>query len=277
MRFTLPPALAQHVRSEEAAFSGTVGLWAHDLRRRRTYGLRADEPFPAASTIKLFVLRELFRQVETGGVALADEVVLRRRDVVPGSGVLKDLSPGLRFRVDDAAMLMVTVSDNVATNLLIGLLGAAAINRGAREGGYPATRLGGKLFRSRRPPSTTSPRDLGALMLDVARGRAISGPASRAMLRMLRREQANQIVGRFLPDESPGPGRPAPPLTIASKDGSLGGARNDVAYVEGSGVRYVVALMSRGCDDHRYSADNEATLCLARIARAVHDQASGGA
>jgi beta-lactamase class A len=269
MPLTLPPALAQHVATAEALFSGTLGLWAHDLRRHRTYGLRADEHFRAASTIKLFVLRELFRQVEAGRVTLADELVVRRQDVVPGTGVLKDLSPGLRLRVDDAATLMVTVSDNVATNLLIGLLGAYAINRGAREGGYVATRLGGKLFRSRRPPSTTSPRDLGSLMLDVARGRAISGPASRSMLRMLRREQSNHIVGRFLPHESAGQ-----PWTIASKDGSVAGVRNDVAYVEGAGVRYVVALMSRGCADGRYSVDNEATLCLARIARAVHDEVS---
>src|SRR5205085_7109468 len=131
--------------------------------------LRGAEPFPAASTIKLFVLHELLRQVERGRLALADQVVVRRTDLVPGTGVLKDLAPGLGLSLADAAMLMVTVSDNVAANLLIGRLGAAAINQGARESGYAGTRLGGKLFRTRAPSSTTTPRDLAALMLDIAR------------------------------------------------------------------------------------------------------------
>jgi beta-lactamase class A len=238
----------------------------HDLRRRETYGLRAEEPFPPASTIKLFVLREFFRRVEAGDVHPDEEVVLRRRDVVPGSGVLRDLAPGLRLRLRDAATLMVTVSDNVATNLLIARLGTASINRSIRAAGFTDTRLAGKLYGVRDGRSVTTARDLGRLMLDVARRRAVSGAASAAMLAILRRSQVDGIVGRFLPSGER--------LSIASKTGTLRGVRHDVAYVEGPRARYVVVVLSRDCADHGFRVDNEAAVCLAHLARAVHDHAA---
>jgi beta-lactamase class A len=266
----LPEPLARRLRCLEDDFSGVFGLWAHDLRHRRTYELRAHDTFPAASTIKLFVLHELLRQVEAGRLSLTDEVVMRRPDVVPGSGVLKDLTPGVRLSLRDAAMLMVTVSDNVASNLVIERLGVAAINRGVRACGCARTRLGGKLFRTRAPISASTPRDLAWLMLSIARRRAVSPSASSLMRDILDREQSDLIVGRLLPTgSSPAAWR------IASKSGSLPGVRNDVAYVRGRAGRYVIALMSRDCVDPRGSADNEAVVCLARVALAVHDHVTG--
>jgi len=268
----LPEPLASAVRRLEEGFSGVLALWVHDLRHRESYGLRSEEPFHPASVIKLFVLREFFRQVEAGAVDPAAEVVMRKRDLVPGSGVLKDLGPGLHLRLRDAATLMITVSDNVAANLVIDRLGTAAINRSTREAGYLHTVLAGKLYHDHRRHSRVTARDAGRLMLDVARRRAVSRAASASMLDVLRRSQSRDIVGRFLPRASSS--APGGRLRIASKSGSLEGMRHDVAYVEGSGARYVIALMSRDCADRRIWPDNEATLCLARLARSVHDHAS---
>jgi beta-lactamase class A len=250
-------------------FSGTLGLWVYDLRRGECYGLRAQRRFAAASTIKLFVLLELFRQVEAGRVRLADSVRLTARAKVPGSGVIKDLSPGLRLTLKDAATLMITVSDNTATNLLIGHLGLAAINRGLRAAGYRDTRLAGKLFQGRGLRSTSTPEDLGTVMLRILQGEAVGRRASTQMCDILQREQSDLILGRLLPHARSG----RPRWKVASKSGSVRGVRNDVASVEGPRARYVVALMSKGCQDKRFWVDNEATLCLARVARAVHDYA----
>jgi beta-lactamase class A len=266
----LPGSLARRVHQLEQGFSGVLALWVHDLRRRETFGLRADDLYPAASVIKLFILRELFRQVEEGLASPGEEVVMRQRDVVPGSGVLRDLSPGLRLRLEDAATLMTTVSDNVAANLLIGRLGTYSINRATRGAGFAGTRLSGKLFRPHKRRSTTTAHDAGRLMLELARREAVSRAASSQMLEILRREQSNDIVGRFLP-EAPSEGGLCRPWRIASKNGALPGVRHDVAYVEGPSAAYVLALMSRDCGDLEVSRDNEATVCLARVARAVHD------
>ncbi|HXM53783.1 MAG TPA: serine hydrolase [Candidatus Dormibacteraeota bacterium] len=268
---SLPPALARAVADEQQRFSGVLAMWVHDLRRHETYGLRADDPTEPASAIKLFVLLELFRQAEVGALTLDEVIEVRERDMVDGSGVLKDLTPGLKLTLRDAATLMITVSDNVAANVLIARLGVGAINRGARAAGATCTHLGVSLLRRRQGASYSTPRDLGWLLTRIARRTAVSPAASREMLDILGRERIDNIVGRLLPDTGPD-GRPLRrSWRVASKNGSVRGVRNDVALVRGNGLSYVVILMSRDCRDLRYSPDNEATLCLARIARAVHD------
>lgn len=275
---SLPGPLARAIEAEQQRFSGRLALWVHDLRRRETFGLGAEEPFDAASTIKVFVLLELFRQAYVGAVTLDEEVELRERDMVDGSGVLKDLTPGLRLSLRDAAVLMVTASDNVAANLIIRRVGVGAVNRGARAAGATCTRLSGPIMLHRRQgPSCTTARDLGVVLTRLARRGAVCPAASREMLDILGRERADNIVGRLLPDIGCD-GRPLRrSWRVASKNGLGPGIRNDVALVQGNGLAYVIALLSRGCRDLRVSPDNEATLCLARIARAVHDHVAASA
>jgi beta-lactamase class A len=203
-----------------------------------------------------------------------DRVELRPGDVATGSGVIKDLTIGLRLSLRDAATLMVTVSDNTATNLLIDRLGTRAINRGARTAGYSGTRCDGRIFKGRALHSYSTPRDLGAFMANIARGRELSRTAARAMLDTLKREQYANIVGRMIPYQPFGKGHER--WLLASKSGSLIGVRNDAAYVKGPGVRYAIALMSKDCADERFNVDNEANLVLARLAAHVHDHFARG-
>jgi len=250
-------------------FSGRFGFWALDLRTGELLEHNAQEPFPSASTIKLFVLRELHRQAEAGRLDLdRDSVVMQHKDVTTGSGVIKDLTSGLRLSLRDAATLMITVSDNTATNLLVHLLGTRAINQGARQAGYSGTRCAGRIFKGRRMRSLSTPRDLGAFMARVALGRELSRTASAAMLDTLKREQYANIVGRQIPYDPYAKGKDR--WLLASKSGSLIGVRNDAAYVKGPGVRYAIALMSKDCQDERFNVDNEANLFLARLAAEIH-------
>ena len=272
----LPEPLASSVEELERGFSGTLGLWVHDLRRREMYGLRAEETFDPASTIKLFVLLELYRQAEAGRADLDEEVTMEERDVTRGSGVLKDLTPGrVRLTLRDAAVLMVTVSDNTATNLLIDRLGPGAINRTSWNAGFRGTWLQGRLRWSRARRSRTTPRDLGTLLTKLARHQLVSRPASTAMRDILRREQSDTIVGRLLPDDTYDRTGRRRTWKVASKSGSILGHRHDAALVEGQGLRYVIVLMSRDCQDTRFTVDNEASVCLAHAARAVHDHIAG--
>jgi beta-lactamase class A len=231
----LPAPLLARLRPLERRFSGVLGLWVNDLERDEVYGRHAERRFRPASTIKLFVLLELYRQQAAERVRMSDQVVVTARSRVPGSGVIKDLSPGLRLTLKDAATLMITISDNTATNLLIGRLGLAAINRGIRAAGFRDTRLGGKLLRAGGlQRSTSTPRDLGVLMTRIARGEALSRPASAAMRDILFREQSDTIVGRFLPYDPFATSQGQSPGKIASKSGSLRGVRHDVAYFQGA-------------------------------------------
>jgi beta-lactamase class A len=270
MTDTLPAGLRRRVRPLCDRFSGALGLWAHNLKTGEQVELAGDERFPSASTIKLWVLRELFRRSSEGALDLdRDFVEMGPSDRVIGSGVMKDLTPGFRASLRDAATLMITVSDNTATNLLVARLGVGDINRAARRAGYGGTHLHGLLFKGRGiRGSYTTPAESGRFMLGVARGTEVSRAASAEMLGILRREQYANIVGRLIPFDPYASGRDR--WRLASKSGSIRGVRNDAAIVEGPECRYVVALMSRDCSDERFNVDNEANLVLARVAAEIH-------
>ena len=265
----MPEELAGPVAKLARGFSGELGLYVHDLARGEEFGSGAEVRFRAASTIKLFVLWELMRQAAEGRLSLDDQVEMRAADRAQGSGVIADLSPGLKLTLRDAATLMITVSDNTATNLVIDRVGTRNVNRTAAAAGFPGTHLAGKIFKGRGVHSMTTPADLGRLMTAVARGRAVGRFESGQMLGILKREQYAYIVGRMIPYDpwATGPGA----WTLASKSGSLSGCRNDAAYVRAPHARYAIALMSDGCADQRPYVDNEALICLARIAALVHE------
>lgn len=146
----LPPALNRRIGRIAARFSGRFGFYAKDLRHREEVAFDGDSRYSAASTIKLFVLRELFRRADAGELdLLLDTIEMTAHDLVKGSGVLRDLTPGLRLKLGDLATLMITVSDNTAANPLIDHLATRAINRGMERAGYRDTHLRGPFFRSR--------------------------------------------------------------------------------------------------------------------------------
>jgi beta-lactamase class A len=263
----------QEVEDLTAGFSGTLGVWARSFDTGEVLAYRAEESFPPASTIKLPVLYEVFRQVGEGRIALTDPLTVNAADVVGGSGILKDLSAGLKLCVRDIATLMIVVSDNTATNMLIDLVGIDAVNASCANLGMTATRLENKMQRPKEggPVNRSTPADLGRLMGLIAEGRVLTPPACEDMLEILRRQHYTDNITRALPefDAFLEAGK-APVVRVASKSGSIRGSRNDVGLVEAGGRRYVVAMMSKGCTDLRFYQDNEASVLLPKVSAATY-------
>jgi len=113
---------------------GSAGIAVKHLESGRELLINAEEPFPMASVFKLPVLVELMAQVGEGRLSLEDQVDLEATDLHPGSGVLVDLvTPGIRLSVRNLALLMMTVSDNSAADLLLAKVGAENVNRRLRS------------------------------------------------------------------------------------------------------------------------------------------------
>ncbi len=122
--------LEHKIRTIADGVDGVVGVTIQDLTTAERFALRGDTVFTQASAIKLPVLVELFRQVEQGRYGLDDLVTLEQDDIVPGSGVLQRLTPGsVRMTLRDVATLMVTLSDNTATNMIIDRVGMENVNQ----------------------------------------------------------------------------------------------------------------------------------------------------
>ena len=135
------------------AHQGKVAIAVKNLQTGESYYRNADEVMPTASLIKVAVLIELYQQAQEGKVKLTERVTLRKADKVPGSGVLTDhFSEGADFSLRDAARLMMTFSDNTATNLVLERTGIKPVNESMKEWGFPETRINAKVFRG----STTS-------------------------------------------------------------------------------------------------------------------------
>ena len=141
--------LEHKIRAIADGVDGVVGVTIQDLTTTERFALRGDTVFTQASAIKLPVLVELFRQVEQGRHGLDDLITLEENDVVPGSGVLQRLTPGsVRMTLRDVATLMVTVSDNTATNMIIDRVGMENVNQTMVRHGLPQTKLQRKMMDS---------------------------------------------------------------------------------------------------------------------------------
>lgn len=266
--------LEQRITERAAEFSGQFGMFARNLETGAEVGVNADAVMPTASVIKVAVLAELYRQVDTGAVSLEE-----RREVTPddwwgGSGVLKEFAPGLAPKVNDLARMMIIVSDNVATGMLVRLLGKDAINTSLREWGLPETTLIWEMTLGDdiRNYAVSTPRELARLMELIATDAIISPDSCAAMRDHLSRQQYLDQIPRYLPynpyaayvggDAS---------MQIFNKTGFYTGVRADAAIVTSPACNFVIATMTEGSTDPSFRADHEGSLLNGAAAQLTYE------
>ena len=243
--------LRERIAAVAARLDGALGVSVEDLSSGATIELREGEVFPTASTIKVAVLYELYRQAEEGRLRL-DEVTRPALPRVQGGGVLQLLGPQVSLTWRDLAVLMMGWSDNEATNLLMTRLGREAIEARLRGLGLQQTRLRRRMMdleAARRGDENVSTagelRRLARLLRD-APGLA---PERAGDLLAVAAVEKSSPFREALP-----PGLPFP---VADKPGDLEGVRAACAYVALPGRPYVVGIMSGYL---RRDADGEAAI-----------------
>lgn len=271
--------LERRIERETASFSGVMGVYADDLKGC-VVEINADSDFETASTIKSFILAELFRQVEDGRKSLSQKLVYTEENFISGSGVLKSLEAGAELSVKNMATLMIIVSDNVATNVLIDYLGLDQINDGIKAQGFERTKLFRKIADTGGedggwpPLGTTTPRDYGRFFTMLAREELVSPEASREMLDIFRKQHYNGTLTDSLPPyylDEDNFGKDAP-LYIASKSGSMDNCRNDGGVVVTPFGSYVIAIFTKDFHDRQYHKGHESHLYGSRVSRLLFDQ-----
>ncbi len=222
-----------------------------------------DEVLLSASTIKVAILIAVARALDAGTLRHDQRLAARPDDTVSGSGVLKGLEPGLSLALDDHAWLMIAISDNTASNVLIEAVGLEAVQRAMTDLGCTGSSLRrrflGSIPTDHLPRNEMTASDLVRLMDAIADDRAASPAACEWMRGLLRQQQHLDRLARDLPEG----------VTFAGKSGSLEGTVHDAAILDGPGGRVVIAVLTRGVTD-RYAID----AALGQLARAAVD-ASG--
>ncbi len=239
-RAYLPPPLAQlnhDVRTLARHVPGAIALDVLDLNTGYNAGFNAAKSMPAASTIKVPVMVEVFTQLEAGRFDLQHRVMLLASDKDFGSGELADAPVGTTYAVSDLVEKMIDISDNTATNMLIRLVGRRAINRRMAELGLMRTRLAGDVRTdgwSIRQTLRTSPADLVRLLTLMARRELVDAWSSNEMIDILEADRYNTLLPEPLPGGVP----------IAHKTGSLYDTLNDAGIVFAGTAPYVIAVMT---------------------------------
>src|SRR5437667_1960087 len=197
-----PQSLDARIHAEIDPFKGKVYLFAKNLDTGETYSFNGDERVKTASTIKVAVMIEAFARVAEGHAKWTDELVLTKAARYGGSGVLPELSDGLRLSLQDCVRLMMLVSDNTATNMVLDYLSTDSVNDRMNSLGFRATRImrrvggGGESKEGKLNDNlkrfglgATTPHEMVQIMEKLDRGEIISKETSKQMIDLMKREQ----------------------------------------------------------------------------------------
>jgi beta-lactamase class A len=279
-----PPAanLQAQLNAIARAHHGKVALFAKQLRSGQTVEIDADRPVRTASVIKVPIMLEAFVQRKEGKISFSKKLILRQQDKVPGSGVLTLLRPGLEISLEDAVVLMMVVSDNTATNLVIDQLTIPAINARLERVGLKDTRLFKKPYM---PADTAIPageqtfgigkstaREMAKIMEIIGRCDLHDTEYCNRMIEIMRNQQFRYMIPRLIERSDTSEATSA----IADKIGELDDVRNDVALVNTKSGPIVISIFTWDNKDRSWSSDNEAYLTVAKLAKAIVDAWSPG-
>src|SRR5438093_807345 len=257
--------LDARIRAEITPFKGKVFLFAKNLDTGQEYSFNGDDRVKTASTIKIAVMIEAFARVAEGHAKWSDEFVLTKAARYSGSGILPELGDGLRLTLRDCVNLMMLVSDNTATNMVLDYLTTDAVNARMDSIGIKQTRImrrvgsggeskEGKLEENKRfGLGATTPHEMVQIMEKLDRGEVISQAASKEMLDLMKREQARYAIGRTTSDP------------MASKYGALDRLRSCVAIVYSKKGRVAMAITVDEMPEVYWSVDNPGYLLMSRL------------
>ncbi len=228
--------------STVSGLSGTVGVYIHDTVSGEVWSHNADSPVIAASVIKLFIMAEAYRQAEAGLFDFAEDVTVPPERCLPSCGAITYLHPGLTLQWGDLVTLMIILSDNTATNLLIDRLGIENINRMIDSLGLKNTRLNRRLFEpelsARGIQNYITAADCGVFLEKLLRGEIVSAEASSSMLRTLSNQRLNGKMPFYLHSEG---------IRCAHKTGEDDGITHDVGDIYATSPRIQLCQSEHPC------------------------------
>ncbi len=270
----LAEILSEITRFAEGHKGAQVWLAARNLKTGARFGVGENERVRTASTIKLPILVAAYQGAAEGRWKLDDPLTIRAQDKVSGSGVIREFADGTRLTLRDTLHVMIVVSDNTATNMVIERITADYVNEVMDRYKLPGTRsmrkvrgdgtnlkaaegfsAAGRMKENERfgLGSSTSAEMVRLLEL-LERGEAVNPAASKEMLAILDRQQYKDGIGRHMD-------------RVVSKSGSLDALRSDVGIVYGEGGPVAMALTVDGMAKVDYSPDNAGNLLISRLAK----------
>lgn len=249
--------LESQIQEIDQHLDGVMGIAIEDLTNGDHLLLHENEVFAQASSIKITVLANLYLQAQQGKLKLTDLYTVQTADLVPDSDIMNGLTPGVtRVTLRDLATMMVAVSDNSATNVLIEKVGMQNVNAMLDSLGLSHTRLRRKMMdleaAKQGRENISTPREMMQLLDAIYHGKVLNKESTADFFKILSTGKAS-----FIPRDLP------PELKVANKPGELEAVRNDSGIVFVEGRPYVICVMTGYLRNERDGEDAISKVSLA--------------
>lgn len=266
-------ALKAELERIAAAHRGVMGISVKNLDTGEEISVNGDQLFPTASSIKLAVMCAVFDEMCSPTGKFPDYYMTKPYDdatSVGGAGFVKQFKDGTKVELKELLHFMITVSDNVATNMLVEWLGGLdRVNDWLRARGFRHTRMnatvGGRAVWSAEGLrewglGVCTPDEMRRLLEMIYKGEAGTTTSTDEMLRLL----GNQYFDGLIAGEAP------PTVWVGSKSGAINDARSDNAIVASPGAAYILTVYTKQNADKRWTHENEAEVAIRKVARTVY-------
>jgi beta-lactamase class A len=275
-------SLNDQIQAKITGFAGKVTLYAKNLDTGATYTLAGDEPVRTASTIKLPIMIEVFSEASEGKLKLTEGITDTADEKVSGSGIMQDLSDGDVLPLRDVVTLMITLSDNTATNLILNRIGGNAVNARMAGLGLTNTRVMRKILgdgnKLKPKPSgitdegakpenkkwgigRSSPQEMVELLEKLYRGELVNKQASAEMIEILKKQRDHNGIARDIKD-----------AVVANKSGALDALRSDVGIVYTAHGAIAMAITVDGMPEPNWTPDNPGELIISALSELLINQ-----
>jgi beta-lactamase class A len=240
-----------------------VGLAFIDLRSGKELSINGAQAFPSASVAKVTVMAAAYHLADSGGLPLDQKVTFREKDKLGGAGVLQWLKGNRQYTLWNLMRLMITLSDNTATRLVVNTLGLPAVDTYIKSIGLPQTRVIDPTMLVEPPNpnnNLSSPNDMAKLLAQIYNRRGFSKESARQMIAWMNYQRYRWGIWRGVP----------PGTYVADKTGHLDGILNDVGLVYTKQGNYILSVFTCG-----FKKPREARLLINEVSRACYEEFTG--
>lgn len=276
--------LEKEILTLAETYSVRIGVYAKNLKTNEEIKINADSLFPTASVIKLPILVTLFQKAKDGFINLDREILIPSQDKVGGAGVIRYFDGDTKIKLIDAAILMIILSDNTATNAVIDQFAnkhddkLEAVNSTMEKLGLKNTKLLNKAFSYSTKKNTpeakrfglgySSPFEMGKLLKMIYSHQVIDSQYSERILSILKNQQDDTMIRRYLPYDKL---KENESIIVANKTGAVDRSRIDIGIVYSPKCDFVIAIFADESKDISWTHDNKAQNAVARTARLIYD------
>ena len=240
---------------------GSISVVVKSFFDERQFSIYPERIFRSASIIKVFIMSELFRQAKEGMLSLSDKIVLTDAMQTGGDGILKELQAGHAFSLEEICTLMIILSDNMATNILIDRLGMENINAQIARLGMKDSSLQRKMMDSAAVKAGlnnySSAAEFAAILESIYHGENVDPEASAKMLDILKRQQVRGRLDLYLPEE----------LVIAHKTGDLDNLEHDGGIIYLDNKPYLICILTENVKSNKDGRE-----IIGEISRMVYEE-----